>query len=222
MKPLQLMLSIGASLLCILSNAWAANVNIVHGIDGRDLGLARALPVDIAVNGSCVLKGVTFKKSALVELAPATYRITVHVADGACSQSPVISQNVTIDESPSFSLVASLTQTGTPQLSAFNNSRELAIPPTVSVRHLASAAPVSVKFSSPDLLKSQTKRIRNGKATNLSILTNRFNYTINIFSGKNNRTIAKLTGVETKSYSIYNIVGSAKNGFSIIRERLTP
>jgi hypothetical protein len=28
----------------------------VHGIPGKDLGLDRSLPVDIAVNGQCALK----------------------------------------------------------------------------------------------------------------------------------------------------------------------
>ena len=68
--PLRILACGLISFLGAVPLASAANVNVVHGIDGRDLGLARALPVDIAVNGTCSLKGVKFKESALVELAP--------------------------------------------------------------------------------------------------------------------------------------------------------
>jgi hypothetical protein len=92
----------------------AATVNVVHGIDGRDLDADASLPVDIAVNGDCALKGVTFTQSAKVELASGDYTITVHPADGACGTTPVITQSVTIsdEEGRSFSAVASLTQAG--------------------------------------------------------------------------------------------------------------
>jgi hypothetical protein len=206
------------------SPTWAASVNVVHGIDGRDLGLARGLPVDIAVNGSCALKGVTFTQSALVELAPATYNITVHIADGACRQAPVITQSVTIpnDFSNSFSLVASLSQAKTPQLVVFNNTKDLLIPATVAVRHLAFAGPVSVRFSSRDLLRPTTRKITNGDFAKLSVLTRTLRFKVNVFAGRNRKSLAKVSGVATKKFVIYNIVGSATNGFTLIPERLAP
>ena len=77
-------------------NAMAADVRVIHGINGEDLGLAKALPVDISVNGSCALKGVTFKQSAKVELGAGDYTIRVFVATGSCSGTPVIVKSVTI------------------------------------------------------------------------------------------------------------------------------
>jgi hypothetical protein len=209
--------------LCASSAAHAATVNVVHGIDGRDLGAAKELPVDIAVNGSCALKGVTFTQSAKVELDPATYTITVHPADGTCGLSPVITQSVTIpnDGSRSFSAVASLTQNGSPRLAVFNNSREIVIPPTVSIRHLAAAGPVFVTYRSPGL-KPQTSRIRNGKFSNLAILTNRFSYSATIAAGSKRNTLARLSGVARKQFSIFNIVGSKENGFTVVAEKLNP
>ena len=204
------------------STAFAANVNVVHGIDGRDLGLAKELPVDIAVNGACALKGVKFKESTIVELAQATYTITVHLADGLCSKPAVITKQVTIPEGVRvFSAVASLSSNGTPQLAVFNVS-ELFLPSTVAVRHLAQAGSVTVKFSSPELGSSEIKRIRNGKQATLGVLTNRLPYTANIYPGASRRSIARLTGVGKSKYTIYNIVGSKKNGFTIISERLAP
>jgi len=203
--------------------AIAAKLNVVHGIDGRDLALGQSLPVDIAVNGTCSLTGVTFKQSALVELSPATYTITVHLSDGACSQAPVITKAVTVEEgSNSFSAVASLSSTGTPQLVVFNNSRELFLPSAVTVRHLAKAGPVFVKFSSRELARSQTKRIRNGKSSSLLVLTDKLQYTANIQASASGGAIARKTGVGARKFTIHNIVGSQANGFSIITERLSP
>ena len=202
--------------------ASAANVNVVHGIDGRDLGLEQALPVDIAVNGACALKEVRFKESTIVELAPADYTITIHLADGSCSKPAVITKQVTIPENVRvFSAVASLSSRGAPQLAIFNVS-ELFLPSTVSVRHLAQAGGVTVKFSSPELFSSQSTRIRNGKQATLAILSNRVLYTANIYPGASRRSIARLSGVGRSKFTIYNIVGSKKNGFSIISERLVP
>ena len=202
--------------------ASAANVNVVHGIDGRDLGLEQALPVDIAVNGACALQGIKFKESTIVELAPADYTITIHLADGSCSKPAVITKQVTIPENVRvFSAVASLSSRGSPQLAIFNVS-ELFLPSTVSVRHLAQAGGVTVKFSSPELLSSQSTRIRNGKQATLAILSNRVPYTATIYPGASRRSIARLSGVGRSKFTIYNIVGSKKNGFSIISERLVP
>lgn len=220
--PLRILVCGLISFLGAVPLASAANVNVVHGIDGRDLGLARALPVDIAVNGTCSLKGVKFKESALVELAPANYTITVHLADGSCSQAPVITEQVTIPENVRvFSAVASLSSKGTPQLAVFNVS-VFTVPSAVIVRHVAQAGVVSVKFSSPELLKSETSRLRNGKQAALAVLSNRVPYTANIYPGASRRSIARLTGVGRNKFTIYNIVGSAKNGFTIIPERLAP
>lgn len=220
--PLKILVCGLISFLGAMPLASAANVNVVHGIDGRDLGLARALPVDIAVNGACALKGVKFKESALVELAPATYTITVHLADGSCSQAPVITKQVTIPENwRVFSAVASLSSSGTPQLAVFNVS-EFLIPSAVIVRHLAQAGSVGVKLSSSEITSSQNSRIRNGQQAALTVLSNRVPYAANIYPGASRRSIARLTGVGRNKFTIYNIVGSTKNGFTIIPERLAP
>ncbi len=213
-----------SSLMFVSVPAMAAGVNVVHGIDGRDLGLEQSLPVDIAVNGTCALKGVTFKQSALVDLPPAEYTVTVHLANGSCSQAPVITKKFTIpnDASSSFSAVASLNTQGTPQLAIFNNSRELFLPSAVTVRHLAKAGPVFVKYSSRELLRPQTFRIRNGKSATLSVLTARLPYTATIFTLLSRAPVARLTGVGAKKFTIYNVVGSKANGFTIITERLAP
>jgi hypothetical protein len=213
-----------ALLLIAQTSTHAATVNIVHGIDGRDIGTAKALPVDIAVNGSCSLRGVNFTQSALVELAPATYTVTVHPADGSCTQAPVITQSILIanDGSSSYSAVASLSRSGAPQLVLFNNSRDLAITPAISLRHLAKAGGVSVTIRSREIGAAKTARIRNGQATNLSVLGDRFTFSATISANQNSRALARVTGTARRRFLIYNVVGSAKNGFTVISESLRP
>lgn len=90
-------------------------VNVVHGIDGRELGTAQELPVDIALNGACALKGVSFKQSALIDAdAGKSYQVTVHPSDGKCGNTAVIDQSLTIpnDGTTALSVVASLSSRG--------------------------------------------------------------------------------------------------------------
>ena len=59
-----------------------AEVLVIHGIRGEDLGLDPALPVDVAVNGGCFLAGFTFGEVAgPVALAPGDYVIEISLAD---------------------------------------------------------------------------------------------------------------------------------------------
>lgn len=93
MKPLA-SFGFGLSALVITTKCTvAADVNVIHGIDGRDPGLAQELPVAISVNGACALKGVTFKQSAKVQLGAGDYNVKVFVATGICAGTPVIERN---------------------------------------------------------------------------------------------------------------------------------
>jgi hypothetical protein len=213
-----------AALALHCGSAHAATVNIVHGIDGRDLGASKELPVDIAVNGTCSLKGVRFTQSAEVELSPATYTVTVHAADGKCGRAPVISQTITIpkDQGRRFSAVASLTESGAPRLAVFNNSDDLLITPATAFRHLAAAGPVSVTFRNRDIGTPQTFRVRNGKTANLGVLGPRLRFSATVTAGSPRKQIARIEGESRRKFVIYNIVGSKTNGFSIITERIVP
>jgi hypothetical protein len=210
-----------AGFITTIPSAQAASVNVVHGIDGRSLGADRALPVDIAVNGTCSLKGVTFTQSALVDLKSGTYRVTVHLAGRNCSNAPVITENVMISDR-SYSLVASLSRTGSPRLAVFNNSKDLGFTPVVSTRHLAAAGAVTVEYRSPGLTKPDTRRISNGRFSSFGILAPSFKYSGLVFAGSRRNSLAKLTGTARRRYVIYNIVGSADVGFTVISETLAP
>jgi hypothetical protein len=215
-----------AALVTSTHHAHAANVRVIHGIDGRDLGLAQELPVDISVNGSCALKGVTFKKSANVELGAGDYTIKVFVASGSCAGAPVIEKKVTIGkqaEKEAFSLVASLSGEGTPQLAVFQNTGNAILTPGVAVRHLAKTGAVKVRIGLRELgvrLPSEVQTIRNGKEAGRFILgATSLTYTVSL-EPRSAKRITLPTGTVRRSYRILYVVGSANNGFSVISETI--
>lgn len=211
------MVSLGASAL----PAHAAKVNVIHGIDGRDLGASRELPVDIAVNGVCSLKGVTFTQQALVELGAGTYRITVHPADGTCSNAAVIDQTITISpelEFGRFTAVASLSAAKAPQLAVFQTQF---FGPRVTVRHLAAAGAVAVEVRATDyqaLGRPVKSRIKNGQeAGSYGFWAKRIRYQVDIKTGSQ-AARRRLEGRVTNAQRNFLVVGSAQNGLTIISE----
>lgn len=208
----------------VAAHAFPVVVNVVHGIDGRELGAARELPVDIAINGGCALKRVAFSQSAIIDAdAGETYKVTVHPADGKCSATPVISESLTIpnDGTTALSVVASLSAKGAPQLAVFNSTPrffgiELA---QVSVRNLVKSQPLFVQFKASPGGTTKRRSIQNGQADYYLDDADRFSYRARVATSAKGTPKFNLTGVASKKMvTHYNIVGSAKNGFTVIKE----
>lgn len=227
MKLNATLLSLALFATAIPSVALAAPVQIVHGIDGRDLGLERKLPVDIAVNGECFLKGVTYTKIAKAELDAGVYTVTIHPSDGSCSQAALLTKDVEIKDLGSFtdrisySIVASLTQSGAPQIAVFDDNESIRFKQKGAIRHLGKAGQVSVAFKELGKSNRKNARIRNGQTTVFGdfFSISRFGFTAKISAGK--KTLANLRAtVRGQESFIYNIFGSAENGFKIVRQRI--
>ncbi|MEN9846370.1 MAG: hypothetical protein RIS36_1517 [Pseudomonadota bacterium] len=226
MKRTLYLASAFAALLGSTPYAMAADVRVIHGINGKDLGLAQELPVDISVNGACALKGVKFKQSTKVELGGGDYTVRVFVATGSCAGTPVIEKSVTIPaeaEAAAFSLVASLSSNGTPQLAVFQNTGTTIITTGVGVRHLAKAGVVKVRVALRERgvrLPSSTATIRNGQETTQGVLgADSLRYTISLEPRSAKRVTLPSQDVR-RSYRILYVVGSLQNGFSVISETI--
>lgn len=102
-----------------------AQVYIIHGIPGRDLGLKRnRLPVDIAVNDVCTLTNFKFRQVVgPVELPEGTYNIKISLANKKhpCSNAPVIEADVPFAAGESATVIAHLSEAGAPTASKFVN-----------------------------------------------------------------------------------------------------
>jgi len=205
-----------------VAQAHAASVTVIHGINGLDLGATRELPVDIAVNGTCSLKGVKFTQSTRVSLEKGSYRITVHPSDGSCSAAAVIDQTVTIDErteKASLTLVASLKSSGTPTLAVYDNT---VFGVSVGVRHVALAPAVFVKIGAARYSSQRPTRIKNGGYGALfAVWDNLIDYRITISTSASRGVLARLNGKVRSNRTLWRyfyVVGSLKNGLEIVQQ----
>jgi hypothetical protein len=135
-----------------------AQVYVVHGIPGGDLGLDPALPVDVLVNDSlCVLAGFTFGQiEGPLPLAEGTYNLKIGLADTTdpcanAASAPVIEADVPFASGESASVVAYLTEGGAPTGGKFVNdlSRPGSWKARLIAQHTANAPTVDVKITRP-------------------------------------------------------------------------
>ena len=142
------------SLPCAASAAAApASFVVVHGIPGRDVapGLDPLLPVDVLVAGKyCLLQGFTFGSIAGPYDIPAgTYSVAISLANplSPCSNSAVISGNVTLAAGEFGAVVAALSASGAPTADVFalNVAPIGAGKQRFMVAHAADAPEVKVK-----------------------------------------------------------------------------
>jgi hypothetical protein len=199
-----------------------ATIYVVHGIDGRDLGAARELPVDVSVNGACLLKGFTFKGIAgPLSLPPGDYAIAVGLANAAtpCGNAAVIAATVPFAAGERASVVAHLANGGAPTASKFENPVSF-IFPAVAARHAAN-------FSAVDLIASRGRLSRT-----FSGLTNGNQVAAHFFPGRTTFAIAP-AGTTTAvfeatlplqpftSYLLYAVGTPANGTFDVIVQTIS-
>jgi hypothetical protein len=129
-----------------------AEALVVHGLPGEEIGLDPALPVDISVNGMCLLQGFGFGDVAgPVSLPEGSYHIAIALAnmDDPCGNDPVLqADDVMLMGGESYSIVAHLTESGNATASVFPNVLTGRGPYSIiNVFHGAKAPAVDVEFS---------------------------------------------------------------------------
>lgn len=144
----------------------ASELYVVHGINGEDLGLGSSLPVDISVNGGCLLSDVQFGDiEGPVPVDPGVYDVEVRLATGNCDGPLAITKSLHVQFGESASAVAHLTEQGTPALTKFVNDLRPTSGPNekrVVVRHGAAAPPVDINIWGGSRVLQLTD-IRNGE-----------------------------------------------------------
>ena len=214
------------------SQGHAATVGVIHGINGKEVSAhsSRELPVDIAVNGRCGLKGLTFGSQQNIELAPGAYRVTVHPSDGSCSQRALIDQNITVrgaEKGWSYSLIASLSAQGVPRLVLYDNNGAYGWGVAVAVRHLAYAPPLFARISVPGAPANMTRvtRMRNGDyGTAYTAWTDKIPYTVTVATSRTGKSVLRVQGTSrntTSVWRIFHVVGSVKNGLRLVQQDIS-
>jgi len=139
--------SAGATAVSASAATGDATVTIVHGIPNT--------PVDVYANGKKILSGFTFKTVAgPLQLPPGSYAIAVRKAGSAASSAPVLSATEQVTAGENATVVAGLTASGTPVLSAFANDTSAAGTGKgrLVVRHDADAPAVDVYAGSSKVI----------------------------------------------------------------------
>jgi len=131
-----------------LTRTMVARVSVLHGINGRDLGLGESLPVDVSLNGQCALPGFTFRTiTAPLAIPAGRYDIVVRLASATpCTGTAVITANgVWFDANGFYSVIAHLSANGAPTASVFaDRLAGDASVATVAARHAAAFGAVDV------------------------------------------------------------------------------
>ena len=102
-----------------------ASLRVVHGINGADLGLESALPVDVYVAeaNACLLQGFEFTEVAgPLSLAAGTYTVTISLADASnpCGGPVAIGPApLPLEAGKDYTAIAHLTDAGAPTASLF-------------------------------------------------------------------------------------------------------
>jgi hypothetical protein len=157
-------------LVAAASPADAADTFVVHGIDGRDLGLEPGLPVDIALNGACTFEGVAFEDVlGPADLEPGTYEVEVSLADAGspCGGALAISGRIDVSVAETALVVAHLDQNGAPVLSKFTTNAAPLDPDEarLTVYHTAAAPGVDVRLNDDSGPVAVIKGLINGEAS---------------------------------------------------------
>ncbi len=146
-----------------------ADLTVIHGIDGSDLALDPALPVDVEVDGNVLLAGFTFGEiTDPLSLAPASYQIEISLADPVSPGSNPTLIDVTIDlaAEENATVIAHLAEDFAPTASKFTNdlSPVQGLNTRVILHHTAAAPAVDITLQRRDFF--YTPRFTVDGATN--------------------------------------------------------
>lgn len=156
--------------LSLVPAARAADVYVVHGIDGSDLGLDPALLVDVEVNGAAALDDVAFGDVAgALPFETGFHDVAIRLSDGvpgAATGLVVTQTRLNLAAFETAVVVAHLDVNGTITLGKFtvNTDPIAAGSARVAVAHAAAAPAVDVQAKGTQGTKGtvRTKLISNG------------------------------------------------------------
>jgi hypothetical protein len=170
-----------------------ADLTVIHGIDGDDLALDPALPVDVEVNGGVLLAGFTFGEiTDPLNLPPATYNIQISLADpvNPGANPTLIDVDIDLAAGENATVIAHLKDDFSLTASKFTN--DLSAVPALNTRlilhHTAAAPAVDIVLQRRDFFYTPRFVVNgatNGAQANLTIPFGLYN--LSIFPAGRNR-----------------------------------
>lgn len=205
-----------------------ARVMVVHGIPGDDLGLDRALPVDVSVDGAVILAGFEFGEFAgPLDLPAGTYNIEIRLAnadDPGTNDPPVIAGDFSFDAGEFASVVAHFDADMGLTASKFTNDFSYPgfLRSRALIHHTAAAPEVDISLRRLGFFPDGAflEDVPNGAQANLSVLFGFYDFGVNVA----NTDVQVLGGrgllLPRFAYLAY-VVGSAETGsLQIITKRV--
>ena len=196
----------------------------VHGIDGRDLGAAKNLPVDVALDGACALPNFKFGEAVgPVILDRGTYKVEISLpADGNCGGDVILSGNVRISPSQFTAVVAHVDTAGGPTVSIFPVNAATPRPGfgRTYIAHMANAPKVDITLSQPGRTnKGAVITVGNGQARGFDFADSRL--LARFYPAGTDTRVFGPAGyrVQTGDISIVYAVGTFPDTFSLIAQK---
>jgi hypothetical protein len=175
------------ALAALAAPALAQEVYVGHGITGEDLGLDPALPVDVSVDGACVLEGLIFGEIVgPVPVDVGVRKIEISLNDPAsevgCQGAKAIGVDVPVQLLENATIIAYLTDDGAITAGKFTND----LRPTaehesrVIVRHLADAPAVDIVARTRGALPTRLfENLSNGDQGKADVAENDYKVFVN-------------------------------------------
>jgi hypothetical protein len=197
--------------------ASAAQLSVVHGIPGQELGVDPALAVDVSVNGACTLEGFEFTEIAgPLDLDAGVYDIEVTLADTAnpCQGPLAIAQSISLALGENASAVAHFTTDGSIQLSKFTNDVRAPAEGQARfvARHLADAPDVDAPFEVEGETVAQISALGFGEQGKLDVDAGTYEASVKV-AGTDVTALGpySVNAMAGAGYYVY-IVGSVSGG----------
>jgi hypothetical protein len=201
-----------------------AGIIAVHGINGTDLGLAKALPVDISLDGACAITDFRFGETTdPIPIDRGTYAIEVSLSDGACGGTVVISTKVKFGAGQVKAVVANLDLAGSPTATVVrvDNSELRDGFGRAYLVHAANAPEVDIAVSRGNRNRAANVTLRNGQADSLEL--SRGTWTARIFPTLSETRVAGPAGVPVVSNELLIVyaVGTFPDTFELLAQSFT-
>lgn len=214
---------LAGAIILSASTASAQTLTVVHGIDGRDLQQNQSLAVDVTSNGTCLLKGLTFRGiSQALTIPVGVYNIEVRLSNGNCTGALAATGRFDLGLTENATIVAHLTEQKTPVLTKFVNdlSDTTGTNARLIVRHTAAAPAVAVRLRLSRKIGLTTPVFENGRQVVAEAPAG--TYAANILAASTFKTVsqASLAVTADKVVAVY-AVGSLSGGtFGLITQSL--
>ncbi len=199
--------------------ATGATVFVVHGINGRDLSLPEALPVDVEVNGACAIQQLPFRAiRGPIPLPAGQYDIAVRLAAATpCSGAAVITVNgATLRDGDNVSIVAHLSAAGTPTASIFANDLSGSRQSSIAARHAAAFGAVDISAGETRIFTGVT----NGQGGTADVSAGQVRVSIFPAGGRPAAFRARVAIPAGEQLILYAVGTPSKGTFEVIAQQL--